>query len=1026
MLSTTMVIYALFQNNVIATSTGQEIANKAKALAWEENSAATSPTSTFTEAANAAGVTPSNDCLAFVKTVIIASGADTDYPTSANVYESDLVEYMNSSNKWEQINTTKESDLKTGDVLVSADKVNRQNHIFIYLGNSKVAAANLNDHYGRIENLSDQWWNGGKPFYYGDNKYKVFRVDSSSNNDSNSSSNSGKSQISESQLEEFAQNNILFYDPGECDDPGGPSSICGETAKEKYWTAIRQYFGKVQTAGIFGNVFSEGSCNPVGVESCTYLNPYDFSNNTWTNGWTWDRYFSNDCSTAGSHTGCPNGGKPTGVGAFGITSSRSEYLRYVNDNAPEVIKYFQDPGKYSFGGCSGLNLNGASNGGDALLEAIGDSDFNKLVEMDVYWMNHMIETHWDFDLDYFNNLTDASEAAFYFASHYERCDGCFDRGSATNANRMADAKKYYDEMGDFSCSSSSSSSSNSSSSNAAEITLIGDSIAVMAEKELESKFPSSFLTMVGSRHSTSGGACPGDKGGLEILKSIAEGAGTILKQHYNKNTCDNLAIDKDSLKENVVWELGTNMNGASKETIENVINIIGNNRNLFLVTPYNGYSGSKDDTEEIAKMYREIAENNDNVYIVDWADAVKNNEGTYVYAEPNMTVHPTDEGKKLLASLIYEAVSSNSSNCNSGKFVWYGQWLEPWANQPFGSSTIGAAGCGPTSFAMMATVLLGREITPTETAKIAGDAGMYVPGSGSSWDITEYLAEHYGLEYEYISVSSTEDAVNKITQHLKEGWMIHTSGGGSIPFTSGGHYIGIRGITSDGKWLLADSGHAEEYSTEYQWDPTEVVTAGMNISNIRAIRASSSINNSCDKPCNNDPKTTGTSGFSSAEEAAAVVITDYKSMSSSELGSAYGLALPDTGDYHDNCVAFSTWFINHYTNISYTYPPDGNMLVDDFYSKNKSKYPDMTIDKEPSVYSVASWSVPTLGTASGNHTGIVVGIDKTADTILIAEAGWNSPGFTGVHSYNLSEATGSVGYQYINLNNYLKSSTGLK
>ena len=206
-------------NNVFAIDFGQKIADKARELAWPESdkSKSASPTDAFVRAANASGVTPSNDCLAFVKTAIIASGADTGYPTAANEYESDLVEYMGSSTKWTQVNTTNESDLKPGDILVSADTSGQgRNHIFVYLGDGKVAAANLNEWYGRIENLADEWWNGNVPFYYGGNQYKVFRINSSDDS-SSSSSGAKKSQISASQLEEFAQNNILFYDPSESD-----------------------------------------------------------------------------------------------------------------------------------------------------------------------------------------------------------------------------------------------------------------------------------------------------------------------------------------------------------------------------------------------------------------------------------------------------------------------------------------------------------------------------------------------------------------------------------------------------------------------------------------------------------------------------------------------------------------------------------------------------------------------------------------------------------------------------------------
>ena len=427
---------------------------------------------------------------------------------------------------------------------------------------------------------------------------------------------------------------------------------------------------------------------------------------------------------------------------------------------------------------------------------------------------------------------------------------------------------------------------------------------------------------------------------------------------------------------------------------------------------------------------------------VDWANGnnelspeeFKSYEGVlgHMHTPGNEKIDPGDIWKFVSAAI--DRLNGRSNGCGNivDGFVWYAQWDERWVDAPFGSSTIGPSGCGPTSFAMLATALLGREILPDEVAKISGDADMYVPGAGSSWAITEFLAKKYGLEYEQVNVNG--DIIGTVSKYLKEGWMIHTTGAGSAPFTPNGHYIGIRGITSDGKWLIADSAHQESDSTERQWDPSEIVSAGMNTGdNIHAIRASAASSGGslncdiCDTGNSQAANTNGVmQGFSSIEDAEKVIINAYESMESSEMGNKYDLALPHTGDYHDNCVAFSTWFINHYTNIAYSSPPDGNMVVDDFYARNKSEYPDLTIDKEPSVYSLASWSVPTMGTSSGNHTGIVIGIDKDNNKILIAEAGWDNPDFTGVHEYDLGEATGDTGYQYINLNKYLKTNMGLK
>ena len=842
-------------------------------------------------------------------------------------------------------------------------------------------------------------------------------------------------ELPKSKLKMFSQNNILFYEPGDCiDGPRGGSgsfmsTICGSTPKEKYWSALRQVFDEEHAAAVLGNINHEGGFGPTRWEIGVLVSGDG-------------GHFIRDWNTLYN---CTPGNCPGGVGAFGITWTLGPYLQYINGNDSGLLHYFQTPEEYSYAG-------------DIAIQKIGEADFDRLVELEVrYVLNEA-------NIEAFKRTTSLQEATDWWTMNYENCVGCCgsadrDHSCESVQPRRNSAQKLDDEFKDYNCGGSSSSeggsegetgaggfgsgdgsnvsfdtssSSSGPSLTGAEITFIGDSIAVQSEQQLEAKFPSSFINKVGSRHPTSGGVCPGDEGGLAILEKLVSGSGVIMNQHSN-GSCEQVQISSNSLKSNIVWELGTNSGGATEETINRVIGLIGNRR-LYLVTPYNGYS--MESADGIANMYREMAAKHDNVFVIDWNQAVRDNDSAYVTRADSMAVHPTGAGRDLLADLTAQGVSGSTSCSDRGGFVWYGQYEDEWKDYPFGSSTVGPSGCGPTSFAMMATSLLGQSITPDETARIAGDAGMYVPGSGSSHEITRVLSEHYGLEYQALTASSASEAVSLINQYLQDGWMIHTSGSGSAPFTSGGHYIGIRGIAEDGGWLLADSGHEESYSTR-SWDPLSVVNAGMLLQNIKAIRASSSLAScynatSSSRLCTTSNSggsgysgggATGTDGYQSKGDAQGI-IEAYKNFDLS----VFSLAMPDTGDYHDNCVAFSLWFINYYTQISYDpgRTGNGNEFVNVFYSHNKSKYPDMHIDSTPSVYALASWSVPTLGTSSGNHTGIVVGIDEERGKILIAEAGWNHPNFTGIHEYNLSDATGPSGYQYINLNNYLKPNTGLQ
>ena len=52
--------------------------------------------------------------------------------------------------------------------------------------------------------------------------------------------------------------------------------------------------------------------------------------------------------------------------------------------------------------------------------------------------------------------------------------------------------------------------------------------------------------------------------------------------------------------------------------------------------------------------------------------------------------------------------------------------------------------------------------------------------------------------------------------------MVHTAGQGGMPFSEGGHYIGIVGVTNSGKWVVVDSGHSKDTAVA-EYDPSTVL-----------------------------------------------------------------------------------------------------------------------------------------------------------------------------------------------------------
>lgn len=188
---------------------------------------------------------------------------------------------------------------------------------------------------------------------------------------------------------------------------------------------------------------------------------------------------------------------------------------------------------------------------------------------------------------------------------------------------------------------------------------------------------------------------------------------------------------------------------------------------------------------------------------------------------------------------ISSSSGSSSTMCGGASqyvngFTIYNQFDGRWINSPYGNSTVGNAGCGPSAMAMIITALTGRSVTPDETAKYGAENGTTADGgvSGSNWNIQSKLAPHWGLKTEQL-----DGSVESISQALLDGGLIITSGKGSSPFTSGGHYIVIRAVTSDGKWLIADSnGTIGASNSEKEWDPNSIIQAGMAKGNVWVVK----------------------------------------------------------------------------------------------------------------------------------------------------------------------------------------------
>lgn len=120
-----------------------------------------------------------------------------------------------------------------------------------------------------------------------------------------------------------------------------------------------------------------------------------------------------------------------------------------------------------------------------------------------------------------------------------------------------------------------------------------------------------------------------------------------------------------------------------------------------------------------------------------------------------------------------------------------------YGNIPYGGGSIATSGCGPTSFAMVASYLTGKTITPVDAVSWCGNS-YYKPGVGTYWSYFTAAASHFGCG----SVTQTNDP-NRVLKALSEGHPVISSQSAGL-FTRGGHFIVLRGVTASGKVLVND------------------------------------------------------------------------------------------------------------------------------------------------------------------------------------------------------------------------------
>lgn len=193
-------------------------------------------------------------------------------------------------------------------------------------------------------------------------------------------------------------------------------------------------------------------------------------------------------------------------------------------------------------------------------------------------------------------------------------------------------------------------------------------------------------------------------------------------------------------------------------------------------------------------------------FTVNELNVVKNIRSQYGYEQ---LINPKDNSYVESSGLNFSGISFKDG---ATEVVYYNQADERWRDNPYGKTgTIGRSGCGPTSLSIAISSLTDKKVDPVQMSKWAYENGYYCEGAGSYHTLIPAGAKQFDLKVE----GCTSNEPQRIVDALSQGKLIIAIMAKGH-FTRNGHFIVLRGVTSDKKILVADP--VSRTRSEEKWE----------------------------------------------------------------------------------------------------------------------------------------------------------------------------------------------------------------